>query len=285
MKAKKYDESKSSINLTLNEVLALHLCGLSTTNILNHGCRQDCYPMLERADDILSRQKQLGIKSISCMDEAFPSALLALKEDCPPILHYIGNLSLINRQNMVAIIGARTADESGKEIAFDLGIRYSSAGVISGLARGIDTEAHWGCIDAEGATVAVVGTGLDRVHPKDNIRLQQSIIDSGGLIISEYPIGTKASPRTLIARTRLQAALAKIVIVVECEKESGTMHAVDFAIRYNRTIYAINNTWSGNRYLLDNNIAQPLPPEPEYIPLEEFEKMITAHIKRIFRNG
>lgn len=128
---------------------------------------------------------------------------------------------------------------------------------MSGLALGIDTAAHKGCIDSGGKTIAVVGSGLDRIYPKENTELQKDIIQSGGLILSEQPEGIKASPRTLIARTHIQMAIADKVIVVECERESGTMHAVRFAQNFDKPIFALDCDWSGNRYLIDNKIAKP----------------------------
>lgn len=186
---------------------------------------------------------------------------------------------------MVAIIGARAADDDSLRIARHLGIKYSANVIISGLARGIDTEAHWGCIDAEEKTIAIVGTGLDRIHPKDNEILQQKILETGGLIVSEQPLGTKASPRTLIARTRLQMALADKVIVVQCEKESGTMHAVNFALRYNKRIFTVDNAWSGNRYLLDNGLAEVILLEQQHITDEETRKQAIACVRKIYREN
>lgn len=182
------------------------------------------------------------------------------KNDVQADLYTLGDLRLLRRapgfQQRVAIIGSRKADEQGLVVAYRLGKYHSSEIVVSGLARGIDTAAHRGCLDGGGRTVAVVGTGLDRVHPKENAGLQADIIAHGGLIVSEQPSGTKASPRTLIARTRIQMAMADKVIVVECERESGTMHAVEFARRFRRPIFALDCDWSGNRYLIDNNIAK-----------------------------
>lgn len=211
--------------------------------------------------DIHSLSAPEKIISISINDPNFPQRLREIGDDCPDVIYCRGNVSLLGRNDMVAIIGARNADHTGIELAHELGVRFSTNVVVSGLARGIDTAAHWGCVDAEQPTIAVVGTGLDKVHPKENAVLQERILETGGLIVSEQASGTKASPRTLVARTRLQMALANKVIVVECEKESGTMHAVDYAIRYNKLIYAIDNAWSGNQYLLKNNFAKALPPE------------------------
>lgn len=183
------------------------------------------------------------------------------KEYAPSDLYALGDLRLLRSapgfQQRVAIIGTRKPDEQGLDVAYRLGQYHSSEIVVSGLALGIDTAAHRGCLDCGGRTIAVVGTGLDRVHPKENVSLQADIIAQGGLIVSEQPSGTKASPRTLIARTRIQMAMADKVIVVECECESGTMHAVEFARRFRRPIFALDCDWSGNRYLIDNKIAKP----------------------------
>lgn len=181
--------------------------------------------------------------------------------EAPKELYALGNLHLLRRfhfsKQRVAIIGSRKADEKGLDMAYRLGQYHSSEIVVSGLALGIDTAAHKGCLDAGGKTIAVVGSGLDIVHPKGNDGLQKRILDSEGLIISEQPEKTKANPRTLIARTRIQMALADKVVVVECERESGTMHAVNFARQFHKPIFAWDSDWSGNRYLIDNKIAKP----------------------------
>lgn len=184
-----------------------------------------------------------------------------IKGDAPFEIYTLGNLRLLRRapsfQQRVTIIGSRKPDEQGLDVAYRLGKYHSSEIVVSGLALGIDTAAHRGCLDGGGRTVAVVGTGLGRVHPKENADLQADIIAHGGLIVSERPSGTKTSPRTLIARTRIQMAMADKVIVVECERKSGTMHAVEFGRRFRRPIFALDCDWSGNRYLINNIIAKP----------------------------
>lgn len=206
------------------------------------------------------------ITSFSIGDWEYPSDLyltfnLYAPEDIPTVLYSLGNIRLLRPQpfrgQRIAIIGSRTPDEQGLHVAFNLGRFFANDIVVSGLAKGIDTAAHKGCLDAKGKTIAVVGSGLMHVHPKENTDLQKRIIETGGMILSEQDPKTKASPRTLIARTRLQVALADKVYVVECEKESGTMHAVNFALKYGKPIYALDCEWSGNRYLIDNGFAQP----------------------------
>ena len=181
-------------------------------------------------------------------------------DDCPKQLFALGNTSILeelNKFEKVAIIGARNGDINGISVAYDLGKQLNNTIVISGLAKGIDSAAHVGCLYRRGLTIAVVGSGLNHVHPKENIPLQQRIPVNNGLILTEQSPKVKASPRTLIARTRLQVALADNVYVIECEKESGTMHAVNFALKYDKPIYAIDCDWSGNRYLIDNGLAKP----------------------------
>lgn len=191
-----------------------------------------------------------------CYD--FPDPLLSLETDCPDKIYFKGTKGWLASGNHVAIIGARDATAEECELARQLGRLFSSDIVVSGLARGIDTAAHQGCVEAVGVSVAVVATGLDKTYPKENADLELAILQNGGMIVSEYPEGTKANPTRLIARTRLQMAIADKVIVVACEKESGTMHAVDWAVKLGNPIFAIKNDRSGNRHLIDSGIATPI---------------------------
>ena len=195
----------------------------------------------------------------------YPKKILEMGDDRPKDLYAKGPHWLMHRDNIVAIIGSRDCDETGRILAYKLAQKATQEGkvVLSGLARGIDTSAHLGCLDAGGNTIAVVGSGLDIVHPKENAWLQERIKVAGGLILSEQPKGTKANPTRLIARCRIQAALADEVIVVECGNPSGTLHTVEFARKYGKPIYAVHYDELtpqnvGNHYLLENNLAQPL---------------------------
>ena len=215
-------------------------------------------------DDFINNPSE--IRQIPDEDVLYPKELMSILQ-CfegnyvPQILYTLGDTRLLRKpvlgKQRIAFIGSRTPDEKGIEVAYRLGKFFAGDIVVSGLARGVDTAAHQGSLDAGGETIAVVGSGLHHVHPKENVELQKRIIDSGGLILSEQDPKTKANPRNLIARTRLQIALADKVYVVECEKESGTIHAVNFALRYGRAIFALDCDWSGNRYLIDNGLAKP----------------------------
>ena len=206
------------------------------------------------------------IRQIPHDDVLFPTELKAILQcfdsnEVPQLLYTLGDARLLRKpvlgQQRIAIIGSRKPDQHGVDVAYRLGKFFADDIVVSGMARGVDTAAHQGCLDAGGKTIAVVGSGLNHIYPKENTVLQQKIIDNGGMILSEHHHTVKANPRTLIARTRIQAALADKVFVVECECESGTMHTVNFAIRFGKPVFALVCEWSGNRYLIDNGLAKP----------------------------
>ena len=172
--------------------------------------------------------------AISYYDKAYPHHFRNLCQDAPPLVHVLGNKDLLNREDNVAIIGARAADKDGLDMAYGLAKQMGEQGhiVISGLALGCDTAAHQGCLNADGQTIAVVASGLDITHPRVNKSLQDEIIAKGGAILSEHPFGVKANPTRLVARCRMQVVLTQSVIVVQCPIISGTMYAVRFAQEY-----------------------------------------------------
>lgn len=203
------------------------------------------------------------IITINKEDEFFPEAFKAIGEDCPERIYAMGNLDLLKREHMVAIIGSRKATRTGNSKAYDLGSSYAKKGyvVVSGLALGCDASAHRGCMAADGGTIAIVATGLNLVHPRENIPLQEEILRKGGLILSEQPLGVKANPTRLVSRNRLQAALSEEVIVAECPKHSGTMHTVRFAQKYGKKVKAARLPYdkeenSGNKYIIDTGIGE-----------------------------
>lgn len=199
----------------------------------------------------------------------------------------LGNKDLLNREDNVAIIGARAADKDGLDVAYGLAKQMGEQGhiVISGLALGCDTAAHQGCLDAGGQTIAVVASGLDITHPRVNKSLQGEIIAKGGAILSEHPFGVKVNPTKLVARCRMQVVLTQSVIVVQCPIISGTMYAVRFAQEYNgspfgweNNVYSVrydmqNELNSGNQFLLDYNLALPIRPGQE-VTLDNDNKLV-----------
>lgn len=219
---------------------------------------------IEKATRILNNQTQTGIVSIPYYASDYPQLLMDLK-DTPLLIHALGNKDLLYEEKTIAIIGARRADHIGCNAAFHLAQKYATNNhvIISGLALGCDTAAHLGCLSVKGKTIAIVGSGLDITHPKENRYLQEKILDSGGLLLSEQPLGARATPTRLVARNRLQAALAKQVIVAQCPIKSGTMYTVQFAREIKRDVFAVkynhyNELSSGNEYLIREHIGKPI---------------------------
>ena len=185
---------------------------------------------LEKAEKLFDKEYALGIKIISIQDDNYPKQLLAIGNDAPPLIHLQGNTKLIERNDSVAIIGARAADRQGLDASFSLGVRFATEGkvIVSGLAFGCDKAAHEGCLSVSGETIAIVASGLDITHPIENKPLQNRILENGGLLLSEQHIGIKANPSRLVARNRLQAALSESVILAQCPERSGSMHTMRF---------------------------------------------------------
>lgn len=205
----------------------------------------------------------MEITTINKEDPRFPTALKDIGEDCPEKIYALGNISLLESEDMVAIIGSRKASRRGNGAAYALGAKFAKEGkiIVSGLALGCDAAAHRGCLSVDGRTIAIVATGLNLTHPRENVPLQEEILRKGGLIISEQPLGTKANPTRLVARNRLQAALSQVVIIAECPEHSGTMHTVRFARKYGKQVKSVffkesNDMNSGNRYIVEQGIGE-----------------------------
>lgn len=227
--------------------------------------QENAEEMLDRSIMILKRQEKQGIFTLPFYHPDFPDELRKIGNDCPPLIHLLGNISLLKRKNAVVVIGARKADKQGCAVAYDWGAKFAKQGytVVSGLALGCDAAAHQGCLDAKGNIIAIVASGLDITHPKENKPLQDFILRNGGLLLSEQVMGVKANPSRLVARNRLQAALSQAIVVAQCPTLSGTMYTVKFAEQYKKDIYAVpfksyNENSSGNKLLLESHVAKLL---------------------------
>lgn len=270
------EKNNDSIGEEINneEILCLQLLGVEDRYILKTS-PEDFevlyynFPSITdkwiKAEKTISLMEKKGIKIYKFSDPSFPKQLRKIGNECPPIIYLKGNHELLNNLNPVAIIGSSDCSQEGRNKSYQMGFEYGRRGnvVISGLALGCDTEAHIGCLDWRGKTIAIVGSGLDITYPKENIKLKERILSEGGLLISEQPFGVKANPRKLSARCRIQAALSEKIIVAECKIKSGTMETVNFAQQYGKEIlaasYPIYNEYNiGNKFLIENHIAKPL---------------------------
>ena len=179
-----------------------------------------------------------GHRLIAWSDDAYPKALLALGHS-PPVLYYVGDPELLNRPSF-AIVGSRSATAQGKDNARAFAHALSDEGlvIVSGLALGIDGAAHEGALAARGSTIAVVGTGLDRVYPARHRALAHRIAAQGGLL-SEFPPGTPPREYNFPRRNRLISGLSQGVLVVEATLRSGSLITARYAGEQGRDVFAI----------------------------------------------
>ena len=181
-----------------------------------------------------------GIRWLGRSDPAFPSSLRSIFD--PPVGLFLrggGDAGLLDRP-AVAIVGARACSAYGSHVARAFGRELAAAGlvVVSGMARGVDGEAHRGALDAGGVTIAVLGCGVDRNYPAAHAELARRICGSG-LVVSEYAPGVEPSPWRFPARNRIVAGLAQATVVVEAREKSGALITADLALEEGREVFTV----------------------------------------------
>lgn len=171
--------------------------------------------------------------------KSYPPLLREL-HDPPRRLYLRGRLPDLQKEPAVAIVGARSCSSYGAQVARMLARELGAAGVVvvSGLARGVDGEAHRGALDAGAKTIAVLGCGIDRDYPRRHAELAARISESGA-IVSEYPAGTEPAPWRFPARNRIVAGLCLATVVVEARMRSGALITADFALELGREVFAV----------------------------------------------
>ncbi len=191
------------------------------------------------AEDEWKRVRAEGAALLAYSDEAYPERLREIF-DPPPLLWIRGEVRLLS-QPAIAVVGTRHPTPYGAGMAEMLSRDLALRGLIilSGMARGVDTAAHKGAIAAKSPTVAVWGTGIDVIYPKENKSLAQQILDGGGAIVSEYKLGTFPAPQNFPRRNRLISGVSVGVLVVEAGEHSGTRVTARCAIEQNRDVYAV----------------------------------------------
>jgi DNA processing protein len=209
-----------------------------------------------------------GINLMSYSDVQYPERLKYI-QDPPIILYTKGNISTLNREKSVAIIGTRDPSNYGIEYARRFSKLMASKGfsIISGLASGIDTIGHTACLDENGETAAVLAHGLaTSIYPSENEKLAHRILDEDGCLVSEYGPMVGYKSYTFVERDRLQAGLSDGIVVIETDVNGGTMHTVKAAISQHRAVGALNHPSQfasvekarGNRLLIEKGDAFPL---------------------------
>ena len=198
-----------------------------------------CQKDLLGAQAILSDCSNQGIRIVTCQDAAYPQRLLAI--DTPPlVLYYKGNLLPFDQLPVVTVVGSRNASAYGLAVARRMGNQIGACGgvVLSGAAKGIDSQALEGALEAGGTVAAVLGNGLDIVYPRSSAGVYQAVIQHGCLM-SEFPPGTPPMGRNFPQRNRIMSGLALGVLVVEAAKQSGSLITAGLALEQGRDVFAV----------------------------------------------
>jgi DNA processing protein len=182
------------------------------------------------------------IQLISIFDDSYPPLLREITD--PPFLLYArGNTAILSDANTLSIVGTRKPSRYGIDVTQSLTQEVARAGIIivSGLALGLDGQAHQATLEAHGKTIAVLGNGLadNCIAPRSHLRLMRAIIDQGGCIVSEFPPETQASTGTFPLRNRIIAGISPATLIVEATRKSGTLITARLALDYNRDVLAI----------------------------------------------
>lgn len=236
---------------------------------------------IQKAKRIVEDSLAKGIRIINAYEDLYPQNFKYLSNR--PILIYVkGNLDLLNEDKSVAIIGTRNPSKFGNKMGYKISKLLAEKGysIVSGLAKGIDTEAHQGALSASGKTVAILAHGLDMpIYPKENRALAEKILESGGLLFSTYANGTKLFPQYLAARDEWQSALSDGVIVIETGIKGGTNITVGHAIKQKKPIAVLDHRQFKNGELAEIKQFQG---NIKYILDSKADAIYTEHSITIF---
>ena len=229
----------------------------------------------ELAREEMAKTAAAGVTVLPADDPCYPPRLKEIYD--PPLVLYVRGNPEVLRQAGVAMVGTRHPTPYGSGMAERLACDLAAQGlvIISGMARGVDTASHRGAITAKGKTVAVFGTGVDVIYPKENSRLSEQILAIGGALISEFAMGTFAAPQNFPIRNRILSGMSVGVLVVEAAEYSGTRITARCALEQNRDVFAVpgnvtnKNSWGPNTLIKQGaklvatweDVWEDLPPE------------------------
>ena len=261
------------------------------------------------AQDELGKAAQAGARILTLSDPAYPPLLRQIYD--PPVVLYVrGNVDALSAPG-IAVVGTRhptpygvgMAERLSCDLAGNLGLV-----IISGMARGVDTAAHRGALMGKGKTIAVFGTGIDVIYPRENQKIADSIFATGGALATEFPVATFPAPQNFPIRNRIISGLAVGVLVVEAGEYSGTRITSRCALEQNRDVYAVpgnvtnRNAWGPNTLIkqgaklvatwedvwedLPNDVKLKLAPHPQPSAAPEtaslFDDKLSPAEKRVF---
>lgn len=219
---------------------------------------------LKAAEEAVAAARQNGIQLLSPGDESYPPLLREI-HDPPLVLYAIGEIDLLKRP-AVALVGSRRCSVYGREVSLKLARDLATLGltVVSGLARGVDCKAHQGALEVGGGTVAVLGSGVDVVYPKENRGLYQRIRESG-CVLSEFPCGSFPSPQNFPIRNRVISGMCYGTIISEASEFSGSLITARLTLEQDRELWAV-----------PGNITNPGSYGPNYLIKQGARVAITA---------
>jgi len=271
-KARKLVQRVGGIERTLHASLTeLEGCGIQAVSAQALATGKSA----ELAREEIARAAAASVAVISDEDRCYPVRLKEIYD--PPLVLYVRGNAEVLLQPGIAMVGTRHPTPYGSGMAERLACDLTAQGlvIISGMARGVDTASHRGAISAKGKTIAVFGTGVDVIYPKENSRLAEQILALGGAIISEFPLGTFAAPQNFPIRNRILSGMSVGVLVVEAAEYSGTRITARCALEQNRDVFAVpgnvtnKNSWGPNTLIKQGaklvatweDVWEELPPE------------------------
>jgi len=208
-------------------------------------------------EEIGNRLTEGGMESIFYWDTTYPPQLREIYD--PPVTLFVRGSLPDNGLLLAGIVGTRFPTGAARTAAFQLGFELGreGIGVVSGLARGIDREAHEGCTEAGGRSVAVLGNGIDLIYPYSSLPAGRAILERGGAILSEYPPGIPPLRHHFPARNRIISGLCRAVVVIQAPERSGALITAEYALDQGRDLYVhaagtIGTTGAGTRRLAES---------------------------------
>jgi len=205
--------------------------------VLNKAAIKEAF---KKSTQIFEKSENANVKILSYFDSQYPESLKSIA-DPPLIINVKGDVNKLRTLVGVAIIGTREPSEAGLKagVYFSKALAEMGFNIVSGLAKGCDAAAHQGSLQAGGMTTAVLAHGLHTVYPKENRGLAEKILDSGGILMSEYLFGTGALSNYFVERDRLQSGLSVATIVIQTAQTGGTMHAVRATLNSKKKLAAV----------------------------------------------
>jgi DNA processing protein len=239
----RFGSAENVFHATRGELEAVRLKAESIESILKKEFH-------EKAEEELEKVRGIGGDVLILDDGSYPFLLREIAD--PPITLYVkGDWQACFDAPGIAVVGSRRCSTYGENASLMLARDLAAKGIciVSGLARGIDSAAHRGAIEAKGRTIAVLGTGIGQVYPKENARLVDEILASGGAVVSQFPLETPPIPENFPYRNRIISGLSLGVLIVEASERSGSLITARLAMEQNREVFAVpGNITSKNSF-------------------------------------